>query len=159
MSTCNAAVRRLIIGVGNELLGDEGLGVHVARDLASRRTRRQSDDIVDAGTALFDVASQIPGHDEVIIVDAIRAGGDPGTVYRMDDASELLECTADRLPASLHEWTAVDMLRSLRMIGIEIPRLTLIGAEPERIAPCTDLSPRVREAAERIVALLMASEA
>jgi hydrogenase maturation protease len=152
--SANEPSRRLVIGVGNLLLGDEGLGVHVARHLASRPGVMARVDVIDAGTALFDVAGDIAAHDEIIIVDAIRAGGRPGTVYRVDDLDALLDDMPDELPVSLHDWGAIDMLRGLRLAGIALPRITLLGAEPARVGPGTELSPDLRAAAARIEALI-----
>lgn len=147
----------LVIGVGNELLGDEGFGIHVARALLARREQLSpSVDVIDAGTALFDLGSEIPLYDRVIIIDAIRSEGAPGTAYRVDDAgTELTDPDDSPLALSLHDWNAVDMLRGLKAMGLRLPPISLIGAEPHDVAPGLGLSPDLRRAAARIVSLLI----
>jgi hydrogenase maturation protease len=146
----------LVVGIGNELLGDEGLGVHVARALQARKDELpRSVEVIDAGTSLLDLPAVVARFPRVILVDAIHADQEPGTVYRIDDAADLA-LSGELSPAiSLHECSAADMLRMLRIMGIAIPHLSLIGAEPANIHPSLDLSPEVRAAAERIVSMLI----
>lgn len=145
----------LIVGVGNELLGDEGLGVHVARLLRSGKARLpRSVDVLEAGTALFDLADEMGRHDHVILIDAIRAGGRPGTIYRLELDEIPMEACRAKPPLSLHDEGLFDVLARIRLVGLLPPRLTLMGAEPERLAPSVDLSPPLKRAAARIAATL-----
>jgi hydrogenase maturation protease len=144
----------LVVGVGNALLGDEGLGVHVVRALAaSAAPWPEGVRIVDAGTALFDLVPEMARAGRVILVDAIRAGGEPGSVYRsrLEAANER---PGNRGPLSLHEWGVRETLRAMALLGLEPGALTLLGAEPESLEPGMELSPRLAEARDRIVALL-----
>jgi len=146
----------LIVGVGNELLGDEGLGVHVARSLARRRrSLPASVEIVDAGVALLDVIGDFAGFSRIIIVDAMCAGGRAGAVYRLELDRRLL---AERgpTPVSLHQLGVDETLRVANLAGLLPGRITVLGAEPERIAPGIGLSPRLLRAKHRIMALLQA---
>jgi hydrogenase maturation protease len=146
--------RLLIVGIGNELLGDEGLGVHVARRLLARGTPVHAD-VLEAGTALFDALPELARYRHVILVDAICAGGVPGTVYRADIREDLSGGVEGTLPLSLHQAGLFDILASARLLGLLPKRLTLVGAEPDRLAPSLELSPAVEGAAERIVAELL----
>ncbi len=144
----------LIVGIGNELLGDEGLGVHVARALLQRRPALPAAvEVLEAGTALLDVLPEMSRYSRVVIVDAIRGGKDPGTVYR----AELdLDCQPARgaLPLSLHQVDVVETLAVADALGLRPRRLTLVGAEPESMAAGTELSPRLAKAAQAIASLL-----
>lgn len=145
----------LVIGVGNWLLSDEGLGVHVARALAAAEELLPPGvEVLDAGTSLFAVAREMEGRPHVFIVDAVQAGREPGTLYRLDRVGELLDEAGQAPALSLHEWGLADALRAARAVGSMPVRLTLLGAEPERVTPGTELSPRIAEAAQRLVALL-----
>jgi len=143
-----------VVGVGNVLLGDEGLGVHVARELiAGQRPLPEGVAVFDAGTALSDLAGELARYPRVIIVDAIAAGGEPGTVYRVDLREALAE--AGGAPAlSLHDWGVLESLRAMELTGTLPPRLEMIGAEPESLAPGMALSPCLERAMRRIVDLL-----
>ncbi|HXG33658.1 MAG TPA: hydrogenase maturation protease [Bryobacteraceae bacterium] len=145
----------LIVGVGNELLGDEGLGVHVARLLRSRKAGLPgSVRVLEAGTALFDLAGEMGRHQHVILVDAIRAGGRPGTIYRLE-LDEIPEGDSQGSPPlSLHDEGLFQLLARIRLLGLLPSRLTLIGAEPACLTPSLNLSPRLRRAAARIAAIL-----
>ena len=90
----------MIVGVGNVLLKDEGIGVHVVRALQemSLASPNGEVEVVDGGTSpsAFDSAE---GADKLIIVDAARGGGEPGTVYRFTPDEVSGETEAPHLPA------------------------------------------------------------
>ncbi|MBI3661738.1 MAG: hydrogenase maturation protease [Acidobacteria bacterium] len=149
--------RVLIIGVGNELLGDEGLGVHVARLLlASRGALPAGVEVLEAGTALLDLLAEMSQSARVIFVDAIRMGGKPGTLYRAELGGECEEMSGEALPFSLHQCDLFQALGVARLLGLLPGRVTLLGAEPERIEPGTRLSPTLRQASAQLVSALLA---
>ena len=146
----------LIVGIGNELLGDEGVGVHVARSLAACDGGLPDHvHVTEAGTSLFDVVIEMSRYSKVYIVDAMLAGQVPGSLYRLDGATELAELSTRAAPLSLHEWGVADTLRAATALGLQPHCLTLIGVEPANVAPGTELSPEVKRAAVRIVSLLL----
>ena len=77
---------KFVVGIGNALLRDEGVGCHVAHALDRIPVRDVQ--IVDAGTS-FDVLQLHEDADKLIIVDAVKGGGMPGQIYRfeLDDLS------------------------------------------------------------------------
>jgi hydrogenase maturation protease len=156
MGAAGSSGTMLIVGVGNELLGDEGLGVHVARSLLQRSPPLPPHvEVVDAGTALLDVLPEMARHSRVVIVDAIRTGKEPGTLYRAEVDSSFLGNTDSVLPLSLHQWDLLETLRVGQTLGLLPAQLTVLGAEPENISPGTRLSHRLAQAAENIVAGLL----
>lgn len=158
MDRASATDTVLIVGVGNELLGDEGLGVHVARSLLRLQSQHALPprvDVLEAGTALLDVLPEMSRHSRVVIVDAIRAGREPGTIYRAEVGPSLLGNAEAICPLSLHHWDLMETLRVGQTLGLLPRQLTLFGAEPESLSPGTELSPRLAQAAERIAAMLV----
>jgi hydrogenase maturation protease len=146
----------LIVGVGNELLGDEGVGVHVARRLAAFGDRLSDGvDVLEAGTSILDAVIEMSRYSRVYVVDAMRGGQAPGTVYRLDELGELAKLPDSSVSLSLHDWGVRETLQAARLLGLEPQCLTLIGAEPASTAMRTELSPEVQRAAEKIVALLL----
>jgi len=129
----------LILGLGNLLLSDEGVGVHVARALAERELP-PGVSVVEAGTAFLDVLPDIENADRILLVDAMEGGGPPGSIYRVPfDA-----CKHPEVLASLHGF---DMSRVLFMAGNERkPEVTVFGVEPAKIEWGLDVSPAVRRA-------------
>lgn len=149
----------LIIGIGNALLGDEGLGVHVARKLLEQKALPTQVEVLEAGTALLDFLPEMARYSRVILVDAVRAGREPGTLYRAELVCDSgLELGSNPL-LSLHEWGLCETLLVAERLGLLPRRLTLVGAEPESIAPRLELSPVLGRAAEQIVSLLLAEVA
>jgi hydrogenase maturation protease len=145
----------LIVGTGNELLSDEGLGIHVVRSLVARVSLPAHIEVIEAGTALIDLVPEMAPHSRVILIDAIRAGGEPGTLYRIEIVAGSVLRTETSLPVSLHQWDILETLRAAALLGLMPRQLTLLGAEPEAMEPGLELSPRLTRAAEEIVAILL----
>jgi hydrogenase maturation protease len=128
----------LILGMGNLLLCDEGVGVHVARALA-QRDLPPNVAVVEAGTAFLDALPDIEKADRILLVDAMEGGGAPGSVYRVP----FDQCRHPEMLASLHGF---DLSRVLFMAGSNrAPEVTVFGVEPARIEWGTDLSPVIRK--------------
>jgi hydrogenase maturation protease len=144
------------VGIGNELLGDEGLGVHVARALAAAPALPASAEVVEAGLAPLDLAGEMVRRERVILVDALRAGRAPGTLYRLELREEMVERMPSDAVFSLHQWGLADTLRAIALMGMLPRRVTVLGAEPERVAPGLGLSPVGARAVERLVAVVLA---
>jgi hydrogenase maturation protease len=144
----------LILGVGNELLGDEGLGIHVARALIVQSLPEHVQ-VIEAGTALLDLLPEMARHDRVILVDAVRAGREPGTIYRVEMVAGSIRQKEMPLQFSLHEWGILETLQAGETMGLMPKQLELLGAEPEKMELTMELSPRLERAAEQIVDLLV----
>jgi hydrogenase maturation protease len=146
----------LIVGLGNELLGDEGLGVHVARSLlAARDSLPAHVTVLEAGTSLLDVLPEMPRYARVILVDAVRTGRRPGTLCRAELSADSITQQEASAPVSLHQWGVMETLRAAKLLKLLPARLSLVGAEPERIGPGTELSPALARARERITSILL----
>jgi hydrogenase maturation protease len=127
----------LILGLGNLLLSDEGVGVHVARALAERKLPAGVA-VVEAGTAFLDVLPDIEKADRILLVDAMEGGGTPGSVYRVP----FDQCVHPGMLASLHGF---DMSRVLFMAGNQRnPEVTVFGVEPAKIEWGTEVSAAVQ---------------
>lgn len=126
----------LILGLGNLLLSDEGVGVHAARVLAARELPPDVS-VVEAGTAFLDVLPDIEKADRILLIDAMEGGGAPGSIYRVP----FDQCRHPGMLASLHGF---DMSRVLFMAGnTRAPEVTVFGVEPAKIEWGTDVSPVV----------------
>jgi hydrogenase maturation protease len=128
----------LILGLGNLLLADEGVGVHAARMIAQKGYAETV--VLDIGTAVLDALPALETAQRVIIIDALKADGPPGSVYRIpyDD------CLRPSAIASMHGF---DLSRVLAMTGRrDRPEIIVIGVEPARIDWSMDLSAEVTSA-------------
>ena len=136
--------RLLILGIGNLLLADEGVGVHAAQALM-KKGLPEGVAVMDIGTAILDALPELEHADRVIVIDAVLAGKEAGTVYRVayDD------CEKPERIASVHGF---DLSRVLAMTSREIPpSVTVIGVEPARIGWSLELSPAVSAALDTVL--------
>jgi len=137
-------MRTLILGIGNLLLCDEGVGVHVARAL-QREQLPENVITLEVGTAFLDALPEIELADRIIIVDAMEAGHAPGTVYRIP----FEDCAKRDMLVSLHGF---DLSRAIYLAGREsAPEAVVIGVEPSRIDWGIDLSPKIQEMMPSII--------
>jgi len=122
-----------IVGVGNILMQDDGVGVHVARALAE--TSLPEDVVVlDAGTDP-DAAYEVADARRVIVIDAAQGGGDPGTIYRLPDEAA---CAVAGVGRTCHEMGLLQTLRDSRSSCHPI-EIVVIGVEPRTIGWGLDL--------------------
>jgi len=129
----------LVIGLGNFLLGDDGVGVHAVRALAVDPPAGAL--TVEVGTALLDALPLLEDARRVVAIDAMQAGGPPGTVYAFGPEDVARAATR----TSLHELGLVAAL-DLLPPGRPRPDISIIGVEPVTIDFGLELSPPVREA-------------
>ena len=153
-----AGPRVLVIGLGNLLAQDEGIGPHAIRRLLDRGMPEGAA-AIDAGTDLLAVAADIEQAGRVILVDAIQAGGEPGTLYRWT-LDELLDRAA-RAASGLsgHQLTLVDSLRLARATLARLPPTVILGIEPAAVEFATELTPTVGRALEALVDAIVAEVA
>lgn len=140
--------KTLVLGLGNLLLCDEGVGVHVAHALMEQGYPEGAT-VLDVGTAILDALPAIEEADRIIVVDAVMAeGGKPGSIYRMPlDAFARSPCIA-----SMHGF---DLPRILALAGrSEPPEVVVIGVEPAKIEWSLDLSPVITEVLPDVVEIV-----
>jgi hydrogenase maturation protease len=133
---------RRVIGVGAEDRGDDAAGIEVARSLKN----------VDAVTCLggsLDVIHLWEGWSDVVIVDAMKSGAEPGTIKRFDGL-------CDRLPTksfvTTHALAASEAIELARVLDRLPPKLTVLGIEAGHVDLGAPMSPEVEEAVARVVA-------
>lgn len=120
----------LVLGIGNILHMDDGVGPHVVNSLAEERPDlAEMADIVDGGTAGFDLLPLMSGRRKIIIIDALKADDKPGSIYRIPGA--YIGGAGNGL--SLHEAGVRKMLDMLYVMG-ENPEVELLGIVVEDIS-------------------------
>lgn len=144
--------RTVVVGFGNLLMGDDGVGIHVVRELATRGLS-PGVEVVDGGVSSLEILGSLLDAARIIIVDALTGGGEPGTVYRLtpDDLG-----TAAAPPGySLHEFTLPQALALLARTAT-LPPIVIFGVEPAGMDMGLELSPPVAAAARRVADLIAA---
>lgn len=151
----------LVLGVGNLLLTDEGVGVHAVQDLAKEAEWDQLRvNFLDGATFTQDIFYIFQEYDKVLVLDAVRGGQEPGTIYRFTE-SNLRDNREQSL--SLHDIDLLDSLRMAELLGNK-PELSVLGIEPLNISEwsmeMTDVLqaryPKFLEAARREIRTLLA---
>src|SRR6266511_3357417 len=126
----------LVAGIGNIFLGDDGFGVEVVRRLAERPLP-EGVRVADFGIRGFALAyALLEGYDAVILVDATRRGGRPGTLYVIEpDLNDQDEPGAPEAALATHGMDPVKVFRLVRALGGRLPRVRLVGCEPATFGP------------------------
>jgi hydrogenase maturation protease len=143
----------MILGVGSILFSDEGFGVRVVEELEERYTFPENVSIVDGGVLGLNLLGMISQADHLIVVDAIKNKGAPGTLYRLEGAA-----IPDRVRAknSLHQ---VDFLEALTMCKAldKVPEAVILGVEPEDIETLgTELTGTTRARVDEMIDMVLA---
>jgi hydrogenase maturation protease len=142
-------MRNIVLGIGNVLLRDEGIGCHVVYALEG--TPLPDVKLIDGGTCP-DVPHFLDDADKLIIVDAVKGGGMPGQIYRF----HLEDITLEKKPfLSLHDLGLVDSLM-LMQLWHNIGEAVIIGVEPREINWGLELSPELQEKMPQIIDAILA---
>jgi hydrogenase maturation protease len=132
----DAPVRVVVLGVGNELYADDGVGVVAARELAAAGLPPEVE-VVEGHVGGLDLLFDMEGADHVIIVDAVEMGHAPGevVVFTPEEVKMLPPGTV----SSLHHIGLEQVLEFAGLMGLTT-RLHVVGIQPERVAPAFELT-------------------
>lgn len=139
-----------VVGVGNLIMQDDGAGVHVIQRLAEMNFPSNVE-FIDAGVNSYDMVDIFCDSDILVVVDAMNAGGDPGTIYRAP--LEELGLKAVNSLTSVHELHFADAVRMVNLLG-QYPQVIVYGIEPAETGLGMDLTPVVAEKVPRLVELI-----
>ncbi len=148
MGTDDLEQKIVIIGVGNLLMGDDGIGIHVVESL--RREKLPGNVLVfDAETRAFDALEYMDGSDKTVIVDACKKGGAPGSIYRFtfDPAGDIDES----MNLSMHDINFIDALRAGRDVYKLPKKIVIIGVEPDGLDWGIGLSQKINNCFKEII--------
>ena len=140
-------MKTAIYGIGNILLGDDGVGPAVVRYLSSNYTLPPDTTLEDLGTPSLDLPAYLAGYDRVIFIDAVALDAPPGTV-RVFSRDEITSVPTG-IRVSPHEPTINDALIVLDFAGTAPREVVLVGVVPETLEGGMRLSPRAAGAAGR----------
>jgi hydrogenase maturation protease len=149
MQLDGSPVQTLILGVGNLLMSDEGVGVHVIQKLVADYQLPEEVQVLDGGTLGMDLLYYLEGTENLLLIDAVQARKEPGTLVRLE---------GDEVPAfmsikiSPHQLGVPDMLAAAKLKGNCYPeRIVLWGVQPELMEIGLDLSPTVESQVDTII--------
>ncbi|NLV22567.1 MAG: hydrogenase maturation protease [Syntrophomonadaceae bacterium] len=140
----------MVVGIGNYILQDEGVGVHAINRLMEMDLP-DGVELVDGGTHSYDLVDFFCQAENLIIIDAMQAGGEPGTMYRAP--LEELGLRPQENCTSLHEMHFIEAVKMVNMMG-HYPKIIVYGIEPEVIDWGMELTPRIEEKLPRLTELV-----
>lgn len=146
----------VVLGIGNTLLSDEGVGVHVVRALSPHLSDDDRVSLVDGGTLSFTLAAAIEDADQLIVVDASELKASPGTVKTFvgEDMDSFLGGTR----RSVHEVGLIDLLTIARLADRLPEKRALVGIQPECIdwgeQPSAAVAAAIPDACTRVQGLI-----
>jgi hydrogenase maturation protease len=143
--------KTIILGVGNLLLRDEGVGVHVATNL-QRFSLPDNIEVVEGGTDGFKLFNIILEADRLIVVDCVKGGGEPASIYRFD--IEDYEHFPDVYKTSVHQ-ISIEEVITLSGAFRTPPETTIIGVEPAELSMSMELSPEIQGKVPRVMELVL----
>jgi hydrogenase maturation protease len=140
----------LVLGAGNILMADEGVGVRVLEALKQKHLPDYAE-LIDAGTALVELLPLLRAREKVVIIDAVKWGGKPGTVYRFtpDDVTE-----PKHPQLSLHQVGILEALSMAELAGWKPSHVVIFGIEPEKVEWGMELSAEVAACVPEVVCLV-----
>lgn len=143
----------LIGGIGNVLLGDDGVGPYLARLLAANYDFGESVEVIDLGTPALDLVDQISGRAAVILIDSVNTEDPPGTIllYSKEDITR----HTPQVRMDPHSPALVETLLAVDMFSTAPADVLLVGIVGDQYAPGCSLSPVVKaslgEAIEQVL--------
>jgi hydrogenase maturation protease len=146
-----------VLGLGNPLMADEGVGIEVVSRLLSRSSEFPDVDFIDAGTAGFGLLHKLSGRRRVIIIDCCRMASPPGTIatFTPDDVNSVKKLSH----FSVHEADILQVIDLARRVGDCPENIVIFGIEPVTVEMRTSLSTllaeRLDDYLEQVVAQLV----
>lgn len=143
----------LVLGIGNLLLTDDGVGIRAIQLLEERYALPEEVQVVDGGTCGLDLLQFLEGVDHLVILDAASLGKIPGSIVRME---------GDQVPAYLalktspHEIGLPELFFTARLTDIYPPRVVVLGMQPESIETSLGLTPAVAAHLDELVEMAAA---
>ncbi len=143
----------LILGLGNLLLSDEGLGVEVIKALQNYPQLPKEVKILDGGTGGLALLPELMDLDVLLVVDAISLGNEPGTIYTFEKDFLFREKLLEKI--STHEISFLDILALLQLKGQWPKEIYLFGIEPKKLEVGIDLSEEVKRSIPKLCELII----
>ncbi|PIU83034.1 MAG: hydrogenase maturation protease [Elusimicrobia bacterium CG06_land_8_20_14_3_00_38_11] len=148
-----------VVGFGNILMGDEGVGIHVVKELQMQNAKCKIRDVefIDGGTSALDIILSLKDIDKLVVIDAVKNGGIPGEIYKFHNFTIPCEDKFSQFQnsgmqkTSLHDLNLVDALKIAEKLGTLPKEIVFIGVEPKEIEPKMGLSEELKTKIPEII--------
>jgi hydrogenase maturation protease len=118
--------RTAVLGIGNPLCRDDGIGIRIIQTMRENG-KFDNVELIDGGTAPDILSLLDESVTKLIIVDALKGGSNPGSIYRLEIHDENI---SEESPVSLHGIGILDSLLMMKKLNMRRPEVILIGVEP-----------------------------
>ncbi|MCC6363751.1 MAG: hydrogenase maturation protease [Bryobacterales bacterium] len=142
--------RVLVLGIGNVLLQDDGVGLRLLEHVEETAGPAPDCEFVDGGTQGIALLGYLAGREKLVVLDAIGLGGEPGTVHVLRGYD--LEGLRARRATTSHEGNALELLAMAKLLGEEPGEVVIVGVEPAAVRTGIGLSGPVQAALPRAAA-------
>ncbi len=145
--------KTLILGVGNYLMSDDGLSVHVLERIHAGNFIPDGIEVIDGGTCGLDLLQYLEGITNLIIIDAVKTrNGRPGSIVRLE---------GDQIPAYLslkispHDIGLPDLLATAKLRDLYPEHIIVFGIQPASLEMGVELSPEVAANVDPLIELII----
>ena len=121
----------VVLGLGNLLMSDEGIGIHLIRKFSEHQDKFPSIEFIDAGTGGMNVLHLIANRKKAVIIDCVKMGKKPGTIKRFEPAD--VKTVKKMMHFSLHEADILRIIELSRQLGECPGQIVIFGIEPESL--------------------------
>lgn len=137
----------MIVGVGNSIQMDDGVGIHVLNELKNYDLPDEVE-LFDGGTLGIDLMPYIEGREKLIFIDSVKAGQEPGTILRFQPD----DLTYDDAPkTSVHQIGLIESLQMISLIGKAPDRVVIFGVQPKTIGWSEELTDEVKASIPKLI--------
>lgn len=143
----------LVLGIGNLIMTDDGVGVRVVQHLTEEYRFPEGVTVMDGGTLGLDLLHHLEGVERLLLVDAVETGGPPGTMVRL--AGEEIP-VALQTKLSPHQMGLQDLLAVAELQGNRPSEMVLWGVQPESVELGMELTPAVAAQFDHLVGKVLA---
>ena len=150
-------MKTLVLGLGNPILTDDGVGVRVAEIVRARLLDKAHIDVTEISVGGLTLMEAMIGYDRVIVIDAIQKNGDrPGTIYRMT-LEDLHAISPTQHSGSPHDTNLITALEIGKRMGMTLPQdIVIYAISVENVIDFGDrLTPAVAAAVPQVVASIL----
>lgn len=141
----------MVIGVGNSIQMDDGIGIHVLNELKKYDLPEESE-LFDGGTLGIDLMPYIEGREKLIFIDSVKADEKPGTIFKFEPD----DLNYDDAPkTSVHQIGLIDSLQMISMIGKAPEKIVIFGVQPKTIDWGEELSPELKLSIPKLIPHLL----
>ncbi len=143
----------LVLGVGNILMADEGIGVHVVREMSFLEELPENVELLDGGTSALDLIPYLQGKKKIVIIDCVETDDPPGTIYRL--VPEDLEDIKTFTISSMHQIALPETIKFSRLLGNDA-EIVIIGVAPKCYSEYRmEISPELAAVVPRIIEIVL----